>query len=337
MRLPYTNEEIEFLSKYYPTHGSKFCSEKLNHSINSIITKCSSLKLKVIRNWRRENGLKNKKTINDIYNVSSHQFINPKNPISIYILGLIWADGNIYPPYGINLATTYPDADCFIPLFLKTGKWKYYSRQPKNENWKKICQIKTTNKPLVNFLISHDYKSKSTASADKILSLIPNQLRHYWFRGLIDGDGCIKTNNKGSHGISISSSVNQNWTYLENLCKNLEIPYHISKEHRKTGNSSSFQIYGMYRVIKFCKYIYDGYPEDNIGLKRKYDKFLQLKSTEEKNRYRGISKMKSGKWRAYTSGAKNIKPKSLGVFDTENEALNSVTSYYQIHPKIFLN
>lgn len=337
MRQQYKNDEINFLIEHYPVKGIKFCSEYLHRPPSSIQSKCQKLKLKVTRNWRREIGLKNIKTINDVYNVYANQFISPKNPIIIYILGLLWADGHISPPYGICLSTTYPDADYFIPLFLKTGKWKSYSWKPYKNTWKPPCKISTSNRPLVEFLIKNDYKSKSQESADKILSIIPNHLKHYWFRGLLDGDGCIKTSNKGSHGVSFSSSINQNWYYLETLCKNLEIPYHISKEHRETGNSSSFQIYGIYRVIKFCEYIYNGYPKDNIGLKRKYDKFLQLKLTEEKNRYRGVSKMKSGKWRAYTSGAQNLKPKSLGVFDTEDEASNSVNSYYQTHPKVFLS
>jgi hypothetical protein len=82
--------------------------------------------------------------------------------------------------------------------------------------------------------------------------------------------------------------------------------------------------------------VYRGYSEDSIGFKRKYDKFLQLKNTEEKNRYKGISQMKNGKWRAYTSGAMKLKPIGIGVFDTKEEASNAVNSYYQSHRKNYM-
>ena len=275
------------------------------------------------------------------YNVNPNQFINPTIAESAYILGLLWADGYAVCKSrhaSVSLTTTHPDFLYLIPLMLKTGRWKTYFRKSKlHPTWKERCDIITTNRPLVNFLINHDYKSKSKESADKILSIIPVHLKRYWFRGLLDGDGYIHTDNTGCHRISFSSTFDQNWNYLENLCKSLNIEYSIKRRTSKKGHKqSSFSVFGKYKTIKFCEYIYDGYPEDDIGLKRKYDRFLQLKVTEEKNRYRGVSKMKNDKWRAYTSGALNLKPKGLGVFDTEEAALNAVKNYYQIHPKVFL-
>lgn len=333
----YTKEEIQFLIGNYSNQGPKYCSEKLLKSISSIRHKSSYLKLKL----KKENYRKNW-----IYKVDFNQFINPNNPIVIYILGLLWADGyveNKYQHSGISLSTTYPDAEHFISIFLKTGKWKNYSWQPKsrtkNGKCKLACRIHTNNKPLSDFLVKNDYKSKSYESADKILSIIPDNLKHYWFRGLLDGDGYIHTDNKGSHGISFSSGINQNWNYLENMCNKLDLKYNISKITSKNSHSQSkFSIYGMYKTIKFCEFIYNGYPNDNIGLQRKYDKFLQLKNTENKNRYKGISQLKnSSKWRAYTSGAMQLKPKHLGIFITKQEALDAVELYYLNNKKLFIN
>jgi len=276
------------------------------------------------------------------YNVNPRQFINPITIESAYILGLLWADGSIFRKgkhANISLVTTYPDFLYINPLMLKTGKWRLYFRKSKlHPTWKERCDIVTSNRPLADFLIENDYKTKSQESADKILSIIPQKLKHYWFRGLLDGDGHIHTDNKGSHSVSFSSTFDQNWNYLEDICKSLNIKYVIKRRiSKKSHKQSNFSIYGMYKTIKFCEYIYNGYPEDDIGLKRKYDKFLQLKMTEEKNRYRGVSKMKNGKWRAYTSAAIKLKPVGLGVFDTEEAALNAVKNYYQIHPKVFLS
>jgi hypothetical protein len=273
-----------------------------------------------------------------IHQVKEDQFINPTTPLAVYMIGLLWADGYILPPYVVTLTTTYPDAKYFIPLFLKTGKWKYYDKIFENHpNWKINCNIKTSNKHLVEFLVKNDYESKSYKSANKILSTIPQNLKHYWFRGLLDGDGYIHTDNKGCHRISFSSNIHQDWNYLESLCKELNLQYHILKDDRNNHISSVFSVSGKYKVLKLCEFIYNNFDEDQIGLKRKHDKFLQLKSTEEKNRYRGVSQKKNGMWRAYTSGAKRIKPKHLGVFFKKEDALKCVENFYSINPKLFLS
>lgn len=272
------------------------------------------------------------------YKVNSSQFTTNITPISSYILGLLWADGYVKYPYNVELATTYPDAEYFIPLFLKTGEWKHYDKEfPQHKTWKKACTIKTSNKLFVNFLMTNDYIVKSQESADKILSIIPNKLHHYWFRGLLDGDGHIHTDNKGNHRISFSSSINQQWNYLESLCKKLNIHYHITRENRNGHSGSCFSVYGKYKSLTVCEYIYQGYPEDDIGLKRKHNKFLQLKETEKRNRYVGVCLSKIGKWRAYTSAAKGNKPKSLGEFHFKEEALKAVGNFYSTQPKLFMS
>lgn len=340
MRNVYTNDEINFLKFNYPNLGAKFCAEKLNRPINSIISKCSELKIKNSLEFRIKNSkLKTGKKSFEKYNVNPVQFITPSNNIVVYILGLLWADGYVSSPYNVSLSTTYPDANYFIDLFLKTGKWKHYDKEHIcHPTWKKSCEIKTSNRILTEFLVLNDYKSKSIESADKILSLIPDNLKHYWIRGLFDGDGHIYTNINGSHRISFSSSYNQNWNYLENICKSINIEYKIRQEIREISNNSNstFTIYGKHKTIKFCEFMYNGYPNDDVGLKRKYEKFLQLKSTEEKNRYKGICEMESGKWRTYTSGAKGNKPKSLGVYKNKEDALKAVEQYYKNNHKPFM-
>lgn len=273
------------------------------------------------------------------YKVNPTPFKNITDKMYAYILGLIWADGYVIPPYIVGLSTTYPDAEFFVPLFLKTGKWKYYDEQ-KRDNWKKSCQIKTSNRELVSFLVENDYTSKHYASADKILSHIPENLLRYWLRGFFDGDGHLYTDNKGSHRVSFSGPHDQEWDHLQLLCEKIGVNGIIHKEVRNTGSGSTFTIYGMYKSIKFCEYMYNGYPDDNLGLQRKYKKLTQLKTTEEKNRFKGICEYKSGplkgKWRAYTSGANGIPPKHLGIFTNKENAMRSVEKFYYSHPKTFL-
>jgi hypothetical protein len=275
------------------------------------------------------------------YNVNPNQFIEVATPLSAYLLGLIWADGHVKNTprcSPIRLSTTYPDATYFVSLFTQTGKWCVYTEKQKNHpTWKDRCIIYTNNRPLADFLVVNGYLAKSNDSACKILNQIPNNLKHYWVRGLFDGDGYIHTDSKGSHRLGISSTYKQDWKYMENICKTLGVDYSVHRKliPAKKHASSEFVIYGMYRVIRFCNFMYDGFPSDEIGLYRKYGKLLQLKSTEEKNRYRGVCPHKN-KWRAYTSGANNQTPKHLGIFSTKKEALEAVEVYYFTHPKCFL-
>lgn len=272
-----------------------------------------------------------------VFKVNPLPFRSIHDPIHAYILGLLWADGYVKPPYQVSLTTTYPDADFFIPLFLKTGEWKHYSRQIK-ENWKKMCEIKTSNKELVTFLLANDYGSKSIVSAEKIVSQIPEHLQHYWLRGFFDGDGHIYTDNKGTHRMGFSGPYNQNWKHLQRYCDQFGVVGRIHKQHRKTGKSSVFMIYGKHQVIQFCDFMYKGYTQDKIGLNRKYEKLLQLKLTKEKNRFKGISEYKSGsligKWRAYTKGTTDFPPHHLGTFPTQKSALECVKKYYELNPDI---
>lgn len=145
--------------------------------------------------------------------------------------------------------------------------------------WKNAKTIIGSNPVINKFLIENDYGKKSQLSADKILNNIPHHLRHYWFRGLIDGDGCFyyhKTNHQRQ--LFITSTYDQDWSYLEKLCNDLQINYKITKFERinkKTGNKngySNFRILGK-EIIKFGDYIFQG---DDFGLSRKKNKFNEI-------------------------------------------------------------
>ena len=114
---------------------------------------------------------------------------------------------------------------------LKTGKWKFYKKTSHN-----TIPCRLTNKFIHNFLVENDYISKSTASADKILSKIPEHLKHYWWRGYFDGDGCFCKSNR-SYIFTISSNIDQNWNFIDTLFNNLDIFYKIKFVIRKTRNS----------------------------------------------------------------------------------------------------
>jgi len=217
----------------------------------------------------------------NLYDVNPLQFINPTTPEVAYILGLLWADGYIGKNNAVNIQAVRTDLDLLYKHFLTTGNWKIYYRTPKNR--KEQATIHKGNMMLANFLKENDYTIKSDKSACKILSIIPENLKHYWFRGVVDGDGCFYIRNKKSYQFSLASSYQQDWTYFEDLLKSLNIKYNIQRRIQIRKNlpstqSSVIRISNKNTIKILGEYIYQNYEIDKIGLHRKYEKFLQIKA-----------------------------------------------------------
>lgn len=176
----------------------------------------------------------------------------------------------------------------------KFGKWNFYERV-RGDN-KPTCTASTNSRRIYDFLVSKDFKKKSGASADKILEVIPDNLKHYFFRGLIDGDGHIR-----NKGITIGSCYQQDWGYVTRLTERLGIASYIYRIRRDKSKSSSLEINGIH-ALNFCKYIYQGVEHDGIGLTRKYNSFLKLKSFIEGGRNFIANKKKELALDMYRSG-----------------------------------
>jgi hypothetical protein len=319
-----TQNEIELLKDNYPKFGSGYCMKLLNISKNRLFGLTQKLGLKLLPETRSR--ISSEKNFNPLkkQKVNPAQFISPTNPLICYILGLLWADGTINfidteikHKNTVSLATTFPDSIYFKSLFLQTGDWGIWEGSGFKKTWKPRCNIYTNNHFLAKFLYENDYKSKSFKSADKILSIIPEQLQKYFFLGVTDGDGCFIFHRQSSHyTYQISSGYDQDWNYFINLCKKLQIEYSIHRAISRRGHkSSSFVIYGIYNVKKIGEYLYSSYKEDNIGLFRKYEKYLEIidRARTQTSKYKYVSRNRNG-WIAY------YKSKPLGYFKTENEA-----------------
>jgi len=163
-------------------------------------------------------------------------------------------------------------------LFNSIGTWKYYKCKRK-ESWKETTIISTTNPFIYDFLLENDYDKKSLVSPTKILSKVPDELKSYFFLGFSDGDGCFYTNPNGfCKQYAISGSYEQSWVDFENLMGMKGCNYTIKKTINKNGNKSScLRFTNKKSLLSFGEYIYKTIELDNIGLQRKYKKFLEIK------------------------------------------------------------
>jgi hypothetical protein len=287
----YTKNQEDFLIKFYPTNGFDFCSDKLSIPRRLLQSKVQRMGLKLTKEKRGEiiRLNKPKKPLAE-YSIEPTQFYAANTPEVAYILGLLWADGYVLHKSKngklrnrVSITNQIEDFHVFVKTLNKVGRWNVKIRSPENRKEQGTAEI--SNRPLVEFLMKNDYTSKSTASACKILSTIPEHLKHYWFRGLFDGDGCIYFNPSGLHiKISIASSYNQDWKYVEDLFTNtlLDKSFRIKRNLRKNGNGySKIEVTKRSTILKFLDYIYSNYSTDQIGLPRKYEKYLKVVEREK--------------------------------------------------------
>ncbi len=270
--MKWTSDKIKFLKENYPQKGSRFCAEYLNISENCVRVCACNLKIK----YKMPNS-------NKIYldRISTPEFA--------YLLGFLWADGCVSNHKSTkNLVRCHilnSDGEALKNIFLNTGEWKITKVQKKTG--KLQMHFEVYDKNFADFLKENDYKIKSVASPNKILSTIPDNLKHYFWRGYFDGDGCMFVDKK-HHSAGICGNIDMCWSDLEELLKSLNIQYSLRKVKTKCGNSSQLSIGDRISVLNFGKYIYQNYSKEQLGLKRKFTKFVEIINKISSNIERSI-------------------------------------------------
>ena len=215
--------------------------------------------------------LAHRKKLSD-YAVNVELFQKIACPETAYLLGFLWADGYVAlgskdKKYTIGANFALDDFRDIEHVFDFHGKWG--KSIFKADFRKDQIRIRTVSKPLGELLASLGYRSK-TLSADKILSCIPEDLLCFWFRGFFDGDGSIFLR-KNKPRVSFYGPREQNWCFLERLCRKLKATYRIYRRTNNTGSNSTFSLRSYEDCHKILKYLFQGRP---FGLMRKYEKYL---------------------------------------------------------------
>ena len=345
-------EMIDFISSNYSILGKRGCAKHLGLKIRTIETIRSRLGVSVSASRKEELRRDALSKTFDEYSVNPEKFINISTPEAAYLLGFIWADGHVVnnsKNANISISQERTDMNDIKPALDRTGRWNFCEIKREKENHKPCLSAYISNRPLANHLMAYGYRSKSIGTACPILSTIPSNLKHYFFRGLFDGDGCLffkSLNTKRTRQIlTIASSYHQDWTYMANLCEKLRVDYKINrttlKAKKRNGGhqgASTFQINRHQHISVFLHYIYDGRETDHIGLNRKWMKYQQFNDIQYNtacNRYQGVSQ-KSKKWEARIPKKYGL-PKALriGVFDTEDQAYEAQQNYIFEHRLIY--
>jgi len=306
----WNKKEEEFLKENYPTQGLEYCHNKLDRNKKSIICKTNKLNLKL--EDKVKSKILKKFRIKDVkeYKINPNQFFNIKSKKVAYFLGFLWADGHITKTgYNINIEIKKEDMNYVKPIFDSLGIWGYYERN--RNNWATQSKISTNNYHIHKFLKENDYHIKSYESPDKILSKIPEYLKHYFFRGWSDGDGCFISNHN-YHNFVLTGDKSQKWNATKFLVQELGIKnYRIIINENKKSSSSYLKISNKKDIALLGDYLYQGFSKDKIGLPRKYHTYETIKEKSSKTRY--LTPEQRNKAIENNLGAKNPAYKNVNV------------------------
>lgn len=198
-----------------------------------------------------------------------------------YLLGYLWSDGHI-ERYRSVLEIIEEDALCILDDIKKISFLKICTMKRQRKGRKPQMSIYFCDSKFYDSYMSKYFINKSISAPISLLDDIPEDLRRYFYLGLIDGDGCFYFKNKTRQFV-ISSSYDQDWTHVENLFKYLNIKqYEIRHTVNKNESKNSIiRIKKHNEIESIYNYLYpNGYE---IGLKRKFNKCKEIIDNKPKN------------------------------------------------------
>ncbi|MGV8140913.1 MAG: LAGLIDADG family homing endonuclease [Candidatus Woesearchaeota archaeon] len=248
-------EHVKYIKSNFYKHSQREIARKLKVGKTTI------------NRWSNEVGLKFKK------HAANSNFFDRLNEESAYILGLIFADGNI----------SWDTKKGYYTLTITAAK-------KDKEHLERIRQIMSSTKPLIYAVKTKSYRliinDKKLCKRLMYLGVIPKKslivkfpqipkvyLRHF-IRGVIDGDGNIryvKRQRSPYFEITIASGST---AFCEGFIKAIKDCIGIDANIRKVGQNTKIIQYSCSRGEKLAEYIY---AKANIFLERKYKEYERFR------------------------------------------------------------
>lgn len=206
------------------------------------------------------------------YKFNEHYFKEIDTPNKAYFLGLIYADGCVFPKKNSCSIKLTKEDDYILQEFKKdidSQKPLNYTKSKPITGTKYIGRAQS--KIELNSKILIDDLQKLGVIQNKSLVLdFPSNISYMkdFIRGYFDGDGCIYNSQK---------RIMLNFVGSENFCKGLcsflksELDIDVNTKQDKRGRSWYVYIHKIGDVLKFCRYIYE--DENCVKLDRKYQKY----------------------------------------------------------------
>lgn len=213
-----------------------------------------------VNRWSREIGLEFKK------HTANEEFFDSLNEKSSYLLGLIFADGNIAWDtekgyYSVIITASEKDKAHLEKLRLMISSTKPLLYSPKTKSYRLVVNSKRLCKKLMEYGLTP--RKSLTVEFPEIPA---DQLKHF-LRGVIDGDGNVRyVERKRSPYFEITIASDSK-KFCEGLIKAIEQNVGISAKSRKVAKNTHVIQYSCSRGEQLAEYIYS---DANLFLERKH-------------------------------------------------------------------
>lgn len=261
-----TDEEVETVKKIIENHQSyKDAARAINRDVT--IVKRIIKEHNIVYDYRPYN--KNLK--HDFFSVID-------SAEKAWLIGFLFTDGsvrNIGNTYQIRLSIKLQDEE----IINKIKSWLCIdtkTRYDKREG-KECCGIEISSKQMFDDLSKHGIIPNKTYYSHGIyLDKIPEEFQRDYIRGLFDGDGGIGfTGNTNEVSCDFTSYFYDTVEEFQLVIDNYINKINHNKIYR-TESKSRCSWRGRQQTLKILSYLYDN---SEVYLKRKYDKYLWIKST----------------------------------------------------------
>ncbi len=262
------------------------------------------------------------------YGLNHNYFDNIDSEHKAYILGFLYADGNVSQnKYYITIDLSYDDVNMldYISNQIYNEQPPYFIREINN---KKYCKLQISSKHMANKLVELGcVPNKTDVLKFPNEKIISQDLQRHFIRGYFDGDGSITFRNNNPMIYIIG-----NKDVLEKMQVVLKDNNVIESNIVLDRKYYRLQITGLRGAYWFYCFMYDDI--NSYYYKRKKDRFDLVYEKMSKNKdkiyssnTRGVYYDKSrNKWKA-TYGKKQY-----GRYSTEEEAINKrkeIELYYE--------
>lgn len=204
-----------------------------------------------------------------IYSLDQDFFNQIDTEEKAYILGLIATDGNIFKNI-IKIELKRSDKELLQKLrsSFKTDKPIYNSIHFNKMTgiYSEGCCLVLHSSNLVNSLLKYNLGQRKTLSLNPDLGSIPKELHKHFWRGVVDGDGCLT-----SSPTSLEINLVGTKELLEKFIDEINSLFGIKKpaiSTWKTKNCFTISYYAREKVNIIIEFLY---KNSNIYLQRKFE------------------------------------------------------------------
>ena len=265
MHIKIKEDEYDKIVEMYNSGLSKEKIQTLYNVSNSVIDRIFRIK----NISCRDNAHKGRK-----YQINENYFDIINTPNKAYILGLLYSDGNNYPPQNhVSLSLQEKDRDIIYKINKEldsTYPIRFRNLNNKNSNHQNAYVLCITSK-YISLKLNQLGVVQNKSLILKFPDFISDELMPHFLRGYIDGDGCIF--NGRSSFITIASTKE----FCEYIQSYIMKKFGFKTSIHNTGNKNSNTKILVMCTLKNVKYFLDWiYKDAELYIDRKYQKYLAI-------------------------------------------------------------